>query len=404
MRLFDRTLSAQLFEEIVSHARAEYPREACGLIAGPKGSSELTEARAIPNVESQSISFRMDDGERLRFLEDIGQRGLEERVIYHSHPDAGAYFSPEDRAAAVLDGTEVVPNAIHLVLSIRGGELADVAAFRFSKRDGQFEEARPLVDREHLPDIEQRAMKSASVARPVEPVGGRLVQRIVSAEEAEALVALASGRAVRISDTDAVILRLLGAGLLSPLSGFLRSAEIATVESQGRLLGGTPWRVPVVLDVGDVEGLESGDVVTLEHKGSPMGWLAVKEAAGGILAGPVFVKADGQAVRSAVDLRAEILRRGFERVLALPEHWFESRSAADLSSFDGLYAAEVPANCDPSRWLRLPPSSGSEWLDAVVAQNAGATHVWVDNPADARAVRESLRIAPWPTRTVSRVA
>ena len=46
------------------------------------------------------------------------------RGIFHSHPDEDAYFSQEDMDAAVPFGDiPAFPDAEHIVMSVRGGEV-----------------------------------------------------------------------------------------------------------------------------------------------------------------------------------------------------------------------------------------------------------------------------------------
>ena len=56
-------------------------------------------------------------------LLEIGRRegeGFEVRVIYHSHVDAGAYFSETDRRNAMLDGVPAYPQATYVVVAVAG--------------------------------------------------------------------------------------------------------------------------------------------------------------------------------------------------------------------------------------------------------------------------------------------
>lgn len=64
-------------------------------------------------------------------LEEAEQQRLPISVIYHSHPEHDAYFSATDRAAACLfDPNEPdYPDTAQVVISVRGGRFADVAAF-----------------------------------------------------------------------------------------------------------------------------------------------------------------------------------------------------------------------------------------------------------------------------------
>jgi proteasome lid subunit RPN8/RPN11 len=42
-------------------------------------------------------------------------------VIYHSHVDAGAYFSETDRRQALVGGEPAYPNAVYVVTSVVAG-------------------------------------------------------------------------------------------------------------------------------------------------------------------------------------------------------------------------------------------------------------------------------------------
>jgi proteasome lid subunit RPN8/RPN11 len=76
-------------------------------------------------------------------LLEIGRRegeGFEVRVIYHSHVDAGAYFSETDRRNAMVDDAPAYPHTTYVVVSVAGGRVADVRAHRFSADASEFVE------------------------------------------------------------------------------------------------------------------------------------------------------------------------------------------------------------------------------------------------------------------------
>ena len=52
-------------------------------------------------------------------------------VIYHSHIDAGAYFSETDRRQAVVGGQPAYPAAVYVVTSVVAGRVEAMAAFRW---------------------------------------------------------------------------------------------------------------------------------------------------------------------------------------------------------------------------------------------------------------------------------
>src|SRR5687767_817463 len=80
----------------------------------------------------------MDPIDALR-LNRLVDEGFEFAVIYHSHPNAGAYFSETDRGQALIRGEPAYPGAAYVVVSVIGREVKSLAAFRFSHASGAFE-------------------------------------------------------------------------------------------------------------------------------------------------------------------------------------------------------------------------------------------------------------------------
>ncbi len=89
-------------------------------------------------------------------------------------------------------------------------------------------------------------------------------------------------------------LELLTSGAFAPLRGFMTAADVAAVAERGTLADGTPWPVPVTLELPATAVPEDADHLVLQdHEGSPLALLAITERAGvpgtGLtrLAGPV---------------------------------------------------------------------------------------------------------------------
>lgn len=101
-----------LRSEIVAHARAEAPKEACGLVAGHGGVP--TRAIRCLNVHATPITrYSMDPREQLRVFRQMDAHGEELLAIYHSHPVTEPYPSPTDRAEAHY------PDAFFVLVSLR---------------------------------------------------------------------------------------------------------------------------------------------------------------------------------------------------------------------------------------------------------------------------------------------
>ena len=72
---------------------------------------------------------------------------------------------------------------------------------------------------------------------------------------------------------------MLGVGALAPLQGFMGAADYAAVLASGRLQGGQPFTIPVVLRVhdDDVERLRGASQVALRSAGKPIAILEVAD-------------------------------------------------------------------------------------------------------------------------------
>ena len=75
-------------------------------------------------------------------------------------------------------------------------------------------------------------------------------------------------------------LELLTSGAFAPLRGFMDAAEVTAVTEHGTLADGTPWPVPVTLDVppGAVPA-DATRLVLQDPEGSPLAVLSITERA-----------------------------------------------------------------------------------------------------------------------------
>ncbi len=108
--------------EMISHARGEAPREACGLLAGRNG--RVLRIYRIRNADRSTTSYRLDPDQQFRAFKDIENRGLELLGIYHSHPSSPATPSAKDTEQAYY------PEAAYILISLADPAEAQVRAFR----------------------------------------------------------------------------------------------------------------------------------------------------------------------------------------------------------------------------------------------------------------------------------
>jgi proteasome lid subunit RPN8/RPN11 len=109
-------------DEIVAHARAEAPRECCGVIAGRDG--QPTRLYRLTNVEPGVDRYLIDDEELFRTYREIEDGGEDLLAIYHSHPVSVAYPSKTDVALAFWE------ESFYVICSLEHPDAPVIRAFR----------------------------------------------------------------------------------------------------------------------------------------------------------------------------------------------------------------------------------------------------------------------------------
>ena len=120
------TISKELHDKIVAHARADHPDEACGVLAGPAGSDRPERFIAMENAERSPTFYRFDSGEQFRVWRDMDDNGEEPVVIYHSHTATEAYPSRTDISYASE------PNAHYVLVSTREPDSTEFRSYRIA--------------------------------------------------------------------------------------------------------------------------------------------------------------------------------------------------------------------------------------------------------------------------------
>jgi proteasome lid subunit RPN8/RPN11 len=128
------TASAAL-DEVFAACAGAYPLEACGVvIRRPDGSLRV---RPMQNASRRALgrdprrAYAMDPHEQLAVFRDAERQRERIEVIFHSHCDAGAHFSEDDREQAAPDGQPLHPGTSYLVVSIEGGRATGARMYRW---------------------------------------------------------------------------------------------------------------------------------------------------------------------------------------------------------------------------------------------------------------------------------
>lgn len=132
------TLDHKHFEIIVAHAKAEYPREACGILAGKD--KRATHIYKMANVDQSSTTYYIDPKEQFRVMKDIRIRDLDMIGIYHSHVATAPYPSPTDVKLAFY------PDSLHFIISLADFDFPIIKAYRIREEKIEEEEIEIVED------------------------------------------------------------------------------------------------------------------------------------------------------------------------------------------------------------------------------------------------------------------
>jgi [CysO sulfur-carrier protein]-S-L-cysteine hydrolase len=131
-------LEGTLYDELVAHARSDFPFEVCGLLAGPDG--QVAKAFRIPNAARSMTFYNMDPKPMLQAMREIDDREWDLLGIYHSHTHTEAYPSATDVELAVY------PDVAYVIVSLQDDANPVIRAFdideeiiteRTVRRDGE---------------------------------------------------------------------------------------------------------------------------------------------------------------------------------------------------------------------------------------------------------------------------
>ncbi len=88
------TITKEQHQKMIGHVDSNFPREACGLLAGRN--AKVESVLAVTNQAQSAVRYVMDPIEQLNAFEWIESNGLELIGIFHSHPTGPETVSPTD--------------------------------------------------------------------------------------------------------------------------------------------------------------------------------------------------------------------------------------------------------------------------------------------------------------------
>lgn len=96
------SLTAQQFDEMVAHAKACLPEEACGLLGGrEEGDTKIvTHIYNVENIDHTNEHFSMAPKDQLAAVKQMRAAGEVPLGNWHSHPETPSRPSDEDKRLA----------------------------------------------------------------------------------------------------------------------------------------------------------------------------------------------------------------------------------------------------------------------------------------------------------------
>ena len=153
------SIPSDYLNQIRRQAERDYPNETCGILVGPSAKKEKVDGiHPCCNVQdayhaldpatfprTARTAYFIDPKDLFQIQRENRKKEREIRVIYHSHVDAGAYFSEEDQRIALSDGKPAYPGVSYLVVSVRDGKAAEESLFSWDEKESKFISEYPKV-------------------------------------------------------------------------------------------------------------------------------------------------------------------------------------------------------------------------------------------------------------------
>ncbi|NMO18926.1 M67 family metallopeptidase [Pyxidicoccus fallax] len=122
-------------EAVARHLEARYPQEGCGVVlrAGENGPWRVRPLRNVSPRPATAYAFAPE--EWLAVSMEADARGERAVCVFHSHVDAPATFSHEDRVRAAPEGLPLLPGVSYLIASVHRGCVTCVREYGWEEGD-----------------------------------------------------------------------------------------------------------------------------------------------------------------------------------------------------------------------------------------------------------------------------
>ncbi len=117
-------LPKKVYDDMIAHAKAGFPNEACGILGGDLKSGKNSVFYPMRNLDESSISYFMDPKEQLQVFKKMRDAGVEMTGIFHSHVASEASPSQKDVRLAFY------PEVSYLIVSLSDMKKPDLRSFK----------------------------------------------------------------------------------------------------------------------------------------------------------------------------------------------------------------------------------------------------------------------------------
>ena len=146
------TIPREILSEVFLYLEVCYPGEGCGLVLVRPGETcgwtrfrrctndqdRLHALNPLQNPRTSRSAYSIHPKELLVVDRELRKEGETIRVICHSHPDVGVYFSDEDFRQSVVDGLPLYPDAAQMVVSVLDGKAVEFGIFEWDDDSRRF--------------------------------------------------------------------------------------------------------------------------------------------------------------------------------------------------------------------------------------------------------------------------
>ncbi|MCX6022640.1 MAG: M67 family metallopeptidase [Chloroflexi bacterium] len=118
-------LEQTYIDDMIQHARDEFPNECCGVVLGHEG--RAVKAYRGVNAEASPYRYNLDPDQLFQIYREAWNNGWDFLVIYHSHVFSAAYPSPTDI------GLAFEPEAYYVLVSLEDMDNPVVRAYKIDR-------------------------------------------------------------------------------------------------------------------------------------------------------------------------------------------------------------------------------------------------------------------------------